>query len=90
MAKIAVENLLLTKSGAVYEAAFVKLYKWCTGQNVTEYSENVLFAYILEMAPKLWAHYSIVKFVLSRTVEIIFTLGGGIVLILVYCMKLAK
>ncbi|MGH9701229.1 MAG: hypothetical protein ACRD52_17455 [Candidatus Acidiferrales bacterium] len=69
-ARMAVENLLPTKSGAVYEAAFVKFAKWCSEKNATSYSENVLLAYFLEMAQKLkssslWAHYSMIKSVLN-------------------------
>ena len=42
----AVNNLLPTKSSALYEAIYSKFIKWCKKKNAENYSEIVLLQYL--------------------------------------------
>lgn len=69
-ARAEIENLLPTKSSAVYEAAFKKFIAWCSEKNASVYSESVLLAYFSEMAKRmksssLWSHYSMIRTLLN-------------------------
>lgn len=59
-----------TRSSCVYEASFRRFTTWCSEKEVSEYSEDVLLTYFLNMAKSmrsssLWSHYSMIKSLLK-------------------------
>lgn len=65
-AKTTTENLLPTKSGKLYEAAYRSFMEWRDGKKANSFSENVLLAYFGDLAEKykpssLWTQYSMLR-----------------------------
>lgn len=70
IANTAVHSLLPSKSRLRYEKEYQNFCKWCTENNVTNLSENIILAYFKVMsetkkASSMWSNYSKLRTCLS-------------------------
>lgn len=70
IAKEVTSNLLPTKSREKYNLQYKLFMDWCSAKKITRYSENVILAYLSELAAKykcstLWSIYSMLKSTLA-------------------------
>jgi hypothetical protein len=67
-AKTAINDLVPTKSGTIYQTAYSRFISWCKKENANSFTENVFLAYFFYLkteikmkSSSLWSNYSMVR-----------------------------